>query len=109
MKTDKLKKDGVFMKKLVVVFLVLVALFAFSGCNGEKQEIEIIIPAGSEEAFVFTKEIFSAEKDKIIITAGAGFAETSVTIKTEKVPEEHFYEPVYLTHGMPAEIKTEKG
>ena len=109
MKTDKFKKGGGFMKKLAAFVLVFLMMSAFSGCNGEKQEIEIIIPAGSEEAFVFTKEIFSAEKDDIIITAGAGFADTSVTIKTEKVPEEHFYEPVYLTHGMPAEIRTEKG
>ena len=97
------------MKKIFAFILALMLLSVLSGCSGEKQEIEIIIPAGSMESFVFSEEVFEATKDKIIITAGAGFADTSVTLKTEKVSEGNAYEPIYLTHGMPVEIEVEKG
>ena len=94
------------MKKLFAIILVLLA---FSGCSGEKQEIEFLIPAGSTESFVFSEETFLATKDKIIITAGAGFNNTSITIKTEKVSEEYMFEPVYLSHEKPVSLKVEEG
>ncbi|MBQ7874248.1 MAG: hypothetical protein IJ306_03680 [Oscillospiraceae bacterium] len=97
------------MKKISALIIAFMLLLGLSGCGGEKQEIEIIIPAGSMEAFVFSDEVFEATDDKIIVTAGAGFSDTSVTLKTEKVSEEIMYEPTYLTHGMPVEIETEKG
>ena len=97
------------MKKILIFMILLLLVFSFSGCNGEKQEIVITIPAGSMESFVFSEEVFEATKDKIIVTAGAGFADTSVTLKTEKVTEENAYEPIYLTHGMPVKIDAEKG
>lgn len=97
------------MKKIVVFILIFSFLLAFSGCSGEKQEIVIIIPAGSMESYVFSEEVFEATKDEVIITAGAGFADTSITIKTEKGSEENFCEPIYLTHGMPVKMEMEKG
>ena len=96
------------MKKILIFMILLLLVLPFSGCNGEKQEIVITIPAGSMESFVFSEEVFEATKDKIIVTAGAGFADTSVTLKTEKVTEENAYEPIYLTHGMPVKIDVEK-
>lgn len=97
------------MKKIVVFILIFSFLIAFSGCSGEKQEIVIIIPAGSMESYVFSEEVFEATKDEVIITAGAGFADTSITIKTEKGSEENSCEPIYLTHGMPVKMEIEKG
>ena len=97
------------MKRFIVVILALIMLFSFSACSSQKQEIVITIPAGSMESYVFSEEIFIATKDEIIVHAGAGYADTSVTIKTEKVTEENAYEPIYLTHGMPVKIDVEKG
>ena len=97
------------MKKVFIFILAFLMLFSFSACSGEKREIVITIPAGSTESFVFSEEIFIATKDEIIVHAGAGYADTSVTIKTEKVTEENAYEPIYLTHGMPVKIDVEKG
>ena len=59
------------MKKILIFMILLLLVFSFSGCNGEKQEIVITIPAGSMESFVFSEEVFEATKDKIIVTAGA--------------------------------------
>ena len=97
------------MKKISVFIFAILFLFGLSGCNGEKQEVVITIPAGSMESFVFSKEVFEATSDKIIINAGAGYADTSVTIKTEKINDDGMYEPVYLTHGMPVEIEVKEG
>ncbi len=96
------------MKKALFISLFFVILVLLCGCKSEKQQIEIIIPAGSEESFVFSDEVFAATKDKIIVTAGAGFDNTSVTLKTEKVSEENAYEPIYLSHEEPVMIKVEK-
>ena len=96
------------MKKALFISVFFVLLVLLCGCKSEKQQIEIIIPAGSEKSFVFSDEVFAATKDKIIVTAGAGFDNTSVTLKTEKVSEENAYEPIYLSHEEPVMIKVEK-
>lgn len=96
------------MKKVFVISVFFILLLFLCGCKNEKQEIEIIIPAGSEDAFVFSKEVFAATKDKIIVTAGAGFDDTSITIKTEKVSEENACEPIYLSHDEPVTIEAEE-
>lgn len=95
------------MKKVLFISVFLVLLILLCGCESEKQQIEIIIPAGSEEPFVFSDEVFAAEKDKIVVTAGAGFDETTITLKTEKVSEENAYEPIYLSHEEPVTIEVE--
>ena len=97
------------MKKVLIAIWIFAMLFSFSACNSEKQEIIITIPAGSMEPYVFSEEIFIATKDEIIVYAGAGYADTSITLKTEKVTEENSYEPIYLTQGMPVKIDIEKG
>ncbi len=96
------------MKKVLFISVFFIILCLFCGCKSEKQQIEIIIPAGSEEPFVFSDEVFAATKDKIVVTAGAGFDDTSITLKTEKVSEENAYEPIYLSHEKNVTIKVEK-
>ena len=95
------------MKKVLVAIFVLTMLFSFSGCN-KKEEIVITIPAGSMEEFVYSETVFKAKKNSVIITAGAGYDDTTVIIKPVKIKEENAYEPTYLTHETPVELYIEK-
>lgn len=98
------------MKKLMVLTLSLILIFAFMGCNGDNTyEIKITIPAGSMEAFVYSDQEISPIGDTIIISAGAGLSDTEVLLKGVEVKEENIYEPTYLTPGMPIYMEVEKG
>ena len=70
------------MKKMIAFILVLTCVLSLVGCGGggEKRTIEIIIPAGSTEAFVFADEEISPQKNTLKIRAGAGIGSTQVVL-----------------------------
>lgn len=98
------------MKKLIVLMLTVLCAAALVGCgNGEDSyTIEIIIPAGSTDAFVYADEEISPQKDTLKISAGAGIASAEVLLKTVEVKEENAYEPVLLKQGEPVKIDVER-
>lgn len=99
------------MKKKIALLLVLVLIMGLVGCDnkGNSYTIEIIIPAGSTEAFVYSDEEISPKKDTLIISAGAGISTTEVILKTVQVKEKTAYEPATLKQNEPVKMKVEKG
>ena len=102
------------MKKYIVMILSILCLLSLVGCGKkEKYEIEILIPAGSTEAFVYSDEEICPTGNEIKIWAGAGLSDTEVVLKPVEIKQENAYEatyvPMYLTQGMPVEMNVEKG
>lgn len=97
------------MRKILAGVFAAVSLFALAACSVKPVEIEIIIPAGSEEAFVYSDTEFSVMGDSIQIAAGEGLPDTEVLLNPVSVREENAYEPAYLTPGMPVEMDVERG
>ena len=77
------------MKKLSVSVFLLVCMLSLTSCGdrAENHTIEIIIPAGSTDAFIYSNEEISPLKDTLTITAEAGISETEVILKTVSVNE----------------------
>lgn len=96
------------MKKLIAVLVAFFYLLALNGCStkGEKYTIEIMIPAGSTEEFVYSEDIIRPMGKKIIISTGAGLGDTNVILKPVDETVETGYVATYLTQGMPTEFET---
>lgn len=102
------------MKKYIPITLSIICLLLLVGCGKkEKHEIEILVPAGSSEAFVYSDEEIRPTRNEITIWAGAGLADTEVVLKPVEIKQENAYDPTYLptylTHGMPIKMDVEKG
>ena len=98
------------MRKLTELFLILACIAAMAGCGSNKDfDIKIVIPAGSQDEFVFSDEEISPIKGKITISSGEGLGDTEVVLKKTDGEDENSYEPTYLTPGMPIEMEAEKG
>lgn len=99
-----------FYEKNMPILLLIIGILLIIGCGKkEKHEIEILIPAGSTEVFVYSDEEICPTGNKITIWAGAGLSDTEVILKPVEVKQENAYEPTYLTHGMPVKMDGEKG
>ncbi len=80
------------MKKIISLSLALICVLGIVGCGKkEKHEIEILIPAGSTEAFVYSETEIRPVGDKITIWSGAGLADTEVILKPVEVKQENAY------------------
>ena len=99
------------MKKLIALLLTLTCVLGLVGCggSGERHTIEIIIPAGSTEAFVYSDEEISPQKNNLRIKAGAGIATTEIVLKPTEVREENAYESMTLKQRESVKIDVEKG
>ena len=98
------------MKKYIPITLSIICLLLLVGCGKkEKHEIEILVPAGSSEAFVYSDEEIRPTGNEITIWAGAGLADTEVVLKPVEIKQENAYDPTYLPHGMPIKMDVEKG
>lgn len=99
------------MKKRIALILALTCILGLAGCgsSGDAYEIEIVIPAGSTEAFVYSDEEISPKTDTLKISASAGITTTEVVLKTVEVKEKTDYEPVTLTQRSSVEMDVEKG
>ena len=97
------------MKKYIRIILSIVVSLMFVGCGKkEKHEIEILIPAGTTETFVYSDAEIRPVGNRITIWSGAGLGDTEVVLKPIEVKEENAYEPTYLTPGMTVEMDVEK-
>ena len=95
------------MKKYIRIILSIVVSLMFVGCGKkEKHEIEILIPAGSTEAFVYSETEIRPVGNKITIWSGAGLGDTEVILKPVNENVETGYVGEYLTHGVPVKFDT---
>lgn len=99
------------MKKYITILLSLICILSLTACgNNDTHEIEIIVPAGSSEAFVYSVEEISPTGNQITISSGTGLSDTLVELEPVEATEENAYdEPAYLTPGMPVKMDVEKG
>lgn len=96
------------MKKYGMI-LALVCILALGGCGSRGwYRVKIVIPTGSQEEFVYSEEVISAEKDRVTIMSGEGLGDTMVVLLPVGEAEGE-YQPTYLTHGMPVEMEVEPG
>ena len=95
------------MKKYILTIVSILCILSFVGCGKkEKFEIEILVPAGSTEAFVYSEEEICPTENKVKIWSGAGLGDTEVILKPVNENVETGYVAEYLTHGMPVEFDT---
>ena len=95
------------MKKIISLSLALICVLGIVGCGKkEKHEIEILIPDGSTETFVYSETEIRPVGDKITIWSGAGLGDTEVILKPVNENVETGYVGEYLTHGVPVEFDT---
>ena len=98
------------MKKAITFILVLFFTSAFVGCvKNDTHRINITIPAGSSEDFIYSDEEILATGNKITISSGEGLKDTSVILQPVNEMIETGYEATYLTPGMPVEFDAVKG
>jgi len=98
------------MKKYVVLILMILFVLPLTACGkDDKHVIEIMVPAGSTEAFVYSEEEIMANGNQITICSGAGLSDTEVILKPVDDNVETGYVAEYLTHGMPVKLDAVKG
>ena len=93
------------MKKYLKICFISLCVFMLAACGKkEKYTIEILVPAGSTEDFVYSDEEINPIGNKIKIWAGAGLSDTEVILKPVTENVETGYVAEYLTHGAPVEF-----
>ncbi|MBQ6700339.1 MAG: hypothetical protein IJM98_06705 [Oscillospiraceae bacterium] len=94
------------MKK--ILSLVFVLAFLFAGCSeNEGYNIEVIIPAGTEDGFVWAEEEICPVKSSITVSAGAGISSAEVILKSVS-DENTTYVPKTIKQQKPADFSAEK-
>lgn len=97
---------------IIVASVIACAIVALCFLTNPKQnsfDIKIVIPAGSQESFVYSDEEISPTKNQIIVTSGDNLGDIEVILKPVEVRQENIYEPTYLTPGIPVKMDAEKG
>lgn len=83
------------MKKFITLILALVCVLALAGCGkNDTYKINITVPAGSTEAFVYSDEEILATDNVITISSGEGLGDTEVILQ----PVNEKIEPDMLQH-----------
>lgn len=104
------RKPGFWVIVMSIVVFAVVAVCFVTDPKRDSYDIKIVIPAGSEELFVYSDEEISPTKSRIIISSGDNLGDTEVKLKSVEVREENAYDEVfYLTPGMPVKMDVEKG
>lgn len=95
---------------LVIAVCVVAAVCFLVNSSQHSFDIQITVPAGSQEYFVYSDVEISPTKSQIIVSSGDGLSDTTVNLKPIEVHQENAYdEPAYLTPGMPVKMNAEKG
>lgn len=104
------QKPGFWILFLAVIACLGVAVCFLTNPKRDSFTIRIVVPAGSEELFVYSDEEISPLKNYVIISSGQGLGDTEVILKPIYVEYENVYEPaVYMTPGIPVKLFAEKG
>ena len=102
------KKPAFWVIILAVIACVIVAVCFLTNPKQDSYTLRIVVPAGSQEEFVYTHEEVSTIKNSIKIWSGDGLGDTEVLLFPVNKAAETGYTATYLTHGMPVEFDAEK-
>ena len=102
------KKPAFWVIIISVIVCVGVAVCFLTNPKQDSYILRIVVPAGSQEEFVYTDEEVSAIRNSIKIWSGDGLGDTEVLLSPVNKTTETRYTATYLTHGMPVEFDAEK-
>ena len=102
------KKPAFWIIILAVIACVVVAVCFLTNPKQDRYTLRIVVPAGSQEEFVYTDEEVSTVRNSIKIWSGDGLGDTEVLLFPVNKTAETGYTATYLTHGMPVEFDAEK-
>ena len=102
------KKPALWVIIIAVIVCVGVAVCFLTNPKQDSYTLRIVVPAGSQEEFVYTDKEVSAIRNSIKIWSGDGLGDTEVLLSPVNKTAETGYTATYLTHGMPVEFDAEK-
>ena len=102
------KKPAFWVIILAVIACVIVAVCFLTNPKQDSYTLRIVVPAGSQEEFVYSHEEVSTIKNSIKIWSGDGLGDTEVLLSPVNKTTETGYTATYLTPGMPVEFDAEK-
>ena len=102
------KKPAFWVIIISVIVCVGVAVCFLTNPKQDSYTLRIVVPAGSQEKFVYTDEEVSTIRNSIKIWSGDGLGDTEVLLSPVYKTTETRYTATYLTHGMPVEFDAEK-
>ena len=102
------KKPAFWIVVLAVIFCLGVAVCFLTNPKQDSYMLRIVIPAGSQEEFVYSDEEVSTIKSSIKIWSGDGLGDTEVLLSPVNKTTETGYTATYLTHGMPVEFDAKR-
>ena len=101
------KKPAFWVIILAVIACVIVAVCFLTNPKQDSYTLRIVVPAGSQEEFVYTDEEVSTVRNSIKIWSGDGLGDTEVLLFPVNKTAETGYTATYLTHGMSVEFDAE--
>ena len=101
------KKPALWVIIIAVIVCVGVAVCFLTNPKQDSYTLRIVVPAGSQEEFVYTEEEVSTVRNSIKIWSGDGLGDTEVLLFPVNKTAETGYTATYLTHGMPVEFDAE--
>lgn len=104
------KKPTFWILILSVLACAVAAVCFLTNPKQDSFSVSIVIPAGSQEGFVYSQTEISPTRNAIVLTSGEGLGDTEVILKPVEGKQENAYdEATYLTPGMPVTLEAEKG
>ena len=103
------KKPAFWVIIMAAIVCVVVAVCFLTNPTKDSYTLRIVVPAGSQEEFVYTDEEVSTIGNSIKIWSGDGLGDTEVILSPVNKTTENEYTAKYLTPGMPVKFDTEKG
>ena len=98
------------MKKWMALFLSFACVLILSACRSDDTyTIQITVPAGSTDAFVYSEEEIAATGKKIIISSVQGSEDTTVILHPVNELTTAGYVATYITPGLAAEFDAMPG
>lgn len=101
------KKPAFWVIIIAVIICVGVAACFLTNPKQDRYTLRIVVPAGSQEEFVYTEEEVSTVRNSIKIWSGDGLGDTEVLLSPVNKTTETGYTATYLTHGMSVEFDAE--
>uniref|UniRef100_UPI0040568C36 M56 family metallopeptidase n=1 Tax=Agathobacter sp. TaxID=2021311 RepID=UPI0040568C36 len=102
------KKPAFWVILVSVIACIVIAVCFLTNPKQDSYTLRIVVPAGSQEEFVYSDEEISTIKSSIKIWSGDGLGDTEVLLSPVNETTEAGYTATYLTHGMPVEFDAEK-
>lgn len=102
------KKPAFWVVILAVIACVGVAVCFLTDPKRDSYTLRIVVPAGSQEEFVYSDEEVSTVKNSIKIRSGDGLGDTEVLLSPVNETTETENAAAYLTRGMPVEFDAKK-